>query len=94
MTTTVVNKRNQSYDIYIGRGSKWGNPYRIGKDGTREDVIAQYRERMNYHPELRDALPELKGKVLGCFCKPLPCHGDVLAEMVDRADTQGATIEE
>ena len=39
----VVNKYKEDYDVYIGRGSKWGNPYRIGEDGTREEVIEKYR---------------------------------------------------
>jgi hypothetical protein len=84
--TKVVNKNTEPYDVYIGRGSKWGNPFRIGLDGDRTDVIKLYRAWL--YDDRQAALlaaikPELKGKVLGCFCKPAACHGDVLAEIAD-----------
>ncbi len=81
--TTVVNIKNtKKFDVYIGRGSKWGNPYHIGRDGTREQVIQKYREYLCRKENLLDSLHELKGKILGCFCKPLNCHGDVLIELI------------
>ncbi len=80
--TTVVNIRKEGYDVYIGRGSKWGNPYRIGIDGTREEVIARYRYYLNNNKSLLEDLNEVEGKILGCFCKPLPCHGDVLIDLI------------
>ncbi len=86
-TTTVVHCKREPYDIYIGRPSKWGNPFVIGADGTREEVIRKYRMRVMASPELMAALPELRGKRLGCWCKPLACHGDVLAELADREVT-------
>lgn len=83
----------QGYDVYIGREctfggwnlsrSEWANPYRIGRDGTREDVIEKYKayvERNNLKARIQS---ELKGKVLGCWCKPLACHGDVLVEIAN-----------
>ena len=79
--TSVVNLRKSPYDTYIGRGSKWGNPYIIGKDGTREEVINKYREYVLSKQELIGALTELDGKVLGCFCVPQRCHGEVLIEL-------------
>ena len=79
----VVNLRKERYDIYIGRGSKWGNKFVIGKDGDREEVIKKYREWILSNKELLGSLHELKGKVLGCFCKPKACHGDVLVELVN-----------
>jgi hypothetical protein len=78
----VVHCKKSLYDTYIGRGSKWGNPFVIGKDGTREDVINKYRDWIQTQPQLLRALPELKGKVLGCWCSPRACHGDVLVEMI------------
>jgi O-acetyl-ADP-ribose deacetylase (regulator of RNase III) len=81
--TTVV-RINQSYDVYIGRPSKWGNPFRIGPDGNRKEVIEKYRAWIAEQPELLKSLPELKGKRLGCYCKPLACHGDVLADLIER----------
>ncbi len=68
--------------VYIGRGSKWGNPYKIGKDGTREEVIAKYEQYIRNKPELLGCLHELQGHDLVCFCAPLPCHGDVLLQLI------------
>ena len=82
-TTMVVNIRSEPFDVYIGRGSKWGNPFRIGKDGTREDVIRMYVAWLRQKPELLRSLGSLRGKRLGCFCAPLPCHGDTLASYAD-----------
>ena len=79
----VVHCKRESYDVYIGRPSKWGNPFVIGKDGTRSEVIAAYEEWLLSKPELVAALPELKGKTLACWCAPLPCHGDVLLRLAN-----------
>jgi Domain of unknown function (DUF4326) len=79
---TVVHKRDP-HDVYIGRPSKWGNPFAIGKDGTREEVIAKYEQWIVSQPQLMAALPELRGKRLACWCAPLACHGDVLARLVE-----------
>lgn len=79
----VVHCKRAPFDVYIGRPSKWGNPYVIGRDGTRAEVIAKYREYLLGFPELYSALPELRGKILGCWCAPGPCHGDVLAELAN-----------
>jgi len=81
--TSVVHCKRQRYDVYIGRPGKWGNPFSIGKDGNREQVIKKYREYILDKPELLSQLPELKNKTLGCWCKPQACHGDVLAELVE-----------
>ena len=87
---TVVNKRHHiptSNDIYIGRGSKWGNPFHIGKDGTRQDVIDLYEEyiidKFNDDKEYwLEELLKLEEKTLVCYCKPLACHGDVLEALI------------
>jgi len=84
-TTTIVNLRKQAYDVYIGRGSKWGNPFKIGVDGDRATVIQKYREYILKKPELLASLHELKDQVLGCYCKPQACHGDVLIELINNA---------
>jgi len=73
-------------DTYIGRGSKWGNPFRIGNSITREKAIELYREWIIDQPELMAALSELRGKRLACYCAPKPCHGDVLVELLEAAD--------
>jgi hypothetical protein len=80
----VVHCKRSPYDVYIGRPSKWGNPFVIGKDGCREDVVRKYWEWVQEQPELMAALPELKGKVLACWCAPATCHGDVLAELANK----------
>jgi hypothetical protein len=83
MSTTVVHCKKSSYDIYIGRPNKWGNPFVIGRDGTRSQVIDKYRQWLMSQPHLLEQVHTLKGKVLGCWCSPHPCHGDVLAELAD-----------
>lgn len=102
MNTTVVNVRTDAFDIYIGRrapkardprcrfDSIWGNPFRIGPDGDRDEVIRKYRIYLFSNPELlRQARTILKGKRLGCWCFPLPCHGDVLISVVDGSLGEG-----
>lgn len=83
MKTRVVHSQREPYDVYIGRPSKWGNPFKIGRDGTREEVLVKFREWFAKQWELHDDLDELQGKVLGCWCKPADCHGDILAEIAD-----------
>lgn len=73
--------------VYIGRPSKWGNHYVIGRDGTREEVIAKHKADIT--PKMRAEIKqELKGKNLLCFCAPLPCHGDTYIEIANAPDTQ------
>lgn len=79
MIGKVVNIRKESCDIYIGRPSKWGSPYKIGKDGTRIEVLEKYRIYL-YVSGLIDDIHELYGKTLGCWCVPNRCHGHVLLE--------------
>ena len=94
--TRVVNVRtvDGTYDVYIGRGSIWGNPYThiyyadpahngVVLVSSREEAIERYEEWIETQPELLALLPTLKGKTLGCYCRPLACHGDVLARMAD-----------
>jgi hypothetical protein len=81
---TVVHKKFK-HDIYIGRPSIWGNPFEIGKDGTREEVIQKYSRWILGQPGLLKQIPDLAGKVLGCWCHPKACHGDVLARMANEA---------
>lgn len=91
----VVHHKKEEYDVYIARPSKWGNPF-SHKEGTnpnfmcktREEAIDKYEEwitnGMGKH--LLKDLHELKGKRLGCWCKPLPCHGDILKKLVDNLE--------
>jgi hypothetical protein len=103
MKTRVIHWRDRhQYDpepdelVYIGRAmprlglkaSIWANYYRIGQDGTREEVIAKYRTYLEAElmadGGLADDLAELSGHILACWCKPAACHGDVLAELADQ----------
>lgn len=80
----VVNKYKEDFDIYIGRGSKWGNPFKTvnSSDKERNRVCEEY-EKWFWKTDLPSQLYELKGKRLGCFCKPKRCHGDFLAKLVN-----------
>jgi len=82
----IVHCKKSSFDVYIGRPSKWGNPFVIGKHGSRETVIAKYRKWLLGQKHLLADLPELRGKVLGCWCDPLPCHGQTLLDLLNAAE--------
>lgn len=79
-----VGKRSSATQLYIGRPSKWGNPFVIRRDGSRADVIAKYRAWIVAQPALMNALDELRGRDLVCWCAPLACHGDVLIDLANR----------
>ena len=82
--TRVVNIHAEECDVYIGRPSDWGNPFEIGKDGNRDEVIRLYAQWFFAQPELvARARRELRGKRLGCHCAPKRCHGDVLRKVAD-----------
>ncbi len=87
----VVHCKKEKYDIYIGRPSKWSNPF-SHMDGTqalykvesREEAIQCFRNYIYATPILlKEAKEELKGKTLGCWCSPKDCHGEVLAEIAN-----------
>jgi hypothetical protein len=79
----VVNVKYNGCDVYVGRGSDWGNPFSASIHG-RDNAIALYKEWLWERPELQErAKTELKGKVLGCHCAPKACHADVLAELAN-----------
>lgn len=89
-TTRVVHCKREKYDVYIGRPSKWGNPFshtggKFGPAnvGDRDEAVDAYEAWILTQPELLKSLPELKGKTLGCWCAPKRCHGDVLARLAD-----------
>ena len=70
--------------VYVGRPSKWGNPYAIGVNTSREQAIDYYRQFVSkHHDEIRR---ELRGKDLVCYCAPLPCHADVLLEIANEPE--------
>lgn len=86
--TTLVNiNRGDRCDVYIGRGGPFGNPYVIGQDGDRDEVIRKFRDyfhqRLKMDRDFRKKVEALKGKTLGCHCAPLNCHGTVIMEFLD-----------
>ena len=94
MKVKVVHCKREPFDVYIGRGSKWGNPFThlplretraLFKVDSRDDAINAYRTWITKGDGkvlLKD-LHELEGKVLGCWCWPKRCHGDVLAKLIE-----------
>ena len=83
----VVNKYAKGFkslkgDVYIGRPGLFGNPFVIGRDGSREAVIAKFEEYLDRNPHLVEALRVLEAKRLVCFCSPLSCHGDMYVRRV------------
>jgi len=88
MKTTIVNIHRKPHDIYIGRGTPWGNKYKIGKDGDRFTVVRKYEEDIIKHlnqfpPFFLMMKDKLEGKILGCHCKPYLCHGDVIIHILE-----------
>ena len=85
--TRVVNKYKEPFDVYIGRPSIFGNPYKIGKNANRAEVLVAYsvyfEVRIEKDEDFRKEVEKLKGKRLGCYCKPLPCHGDVIVDWLE-----------
>lgn len=101
---TIVNikdKPTPKYDVYIGRAnkylnlpaSKWGNPFVLKSEQGRQAVLEAYRKHILASPALLAALPELKGKILGCYCSPKKCHGEVLKDLLDQILKRGTSDE-
>ena len=90
----VVNiSKKEKFDVYVGRTglgfvSEFGNPYRIGRDGSRKDVIDKFKKyflnRLTTDKQFREQVELLKGQRLGCFCKPRDCHGDIIAAYLNQ----------
>lgn len=85
--TRVVHCKRDRYDVYIGRPSKWGNPFKLTSESARGSTLERYEAWLREQPHLMAAIGELRGKVLGCWCAPRPCHGDVLARLADESPT-------
>jgi hypothetical protein len=99
--TTVVNLKGHRGDpayadvVYVGRAMYRGGwrlpasplacPFRPGPDGSREDVVVKYRDYLLGRADLMALLPELRGRRLGCWCAPEPCHAAVIAELADES---------
>ena len=85
----VVHCKRDPYDIYIGRPSKWGNPFKLHPSETRGQILSRYRRWVITQDHLINSLHELDGKILGCWCAPKPCHGDILADLVKEYTNAG-----
>ena len=92
MDTKVVNIRYEDFDVYIGRAGRgqdgyFGNPYILTLGEKRGSSIEKFKtyffNRIKTDQEFKKRIHALKGKILGCFCKPYPCHGDVIAEYLE-----------
>jgi hypothetical protein len=92
--TSVVHCKKERFDVYIGRPSKWGNPFTHLSDRktkaefivrSREEAIGRYEEYLFSSGLIAD-IEELRGKILGCWCKPKACHGDVLVRLLNTLD--------
>ena len=101
MKTTLINYRtyklgskdaDKSKVTPIDRRSIFGNPFLLGRY-SREESILQYSvwfyRQLEYRPEFVKAVKKLRGKALGCWCTPLPCHGDVIIEYLEGLETEG-----
>ena len=98
MQTAVVNIKKEPFDVYIGRASRgedgyFGNPFRIGNGISRGDAVERFQsyfgERIEKDSEFKLRVLALKGKRLGCFCKPKACHGDVIADWLNKMEPKG-----
>lgn len=99
METKVVHCKKEPYDIYIGRPSMWGNPF-SHKEGTQatfkvntiEEAISNYNKWLGMKYKAGEIslaqLASLHGKTLGCWCRPGPCHGDVLVKASSWANSK------
>ncbi len=90
--TKVVNLYKESYDVYIGRAGKgrcgyFGNPFIVESEKDRENCLDNFAvyfyERLNDDPKFKKNVEQLRGKILGCFCKPKSCHGDIIADWLN-----------
>lgn len=86
----VVDFNTEKSDIYVGRPSKWSNPFRIGIDGTRDEVLLMYENYLYAHSKLIEEIcRDLRGRILSCHCAgksvAFVCHGDLLARIANGA---------
>ncbi len=88
--TTVVNIKHDKYDFWCARGSIFGNPFILGRDGERDEVCDKFDEWFEFLIKskfVKDQLKQMKNKRLGCFCKQtdeeVRCHVDTIARYID-----------
>lgn len=87
----VVHANRTPHDVFIGRGSQWGNPYShlpnstaLYKVTTVEEAVDKYATYLLENEHLMKQLKHLRGKILGCPCGGIwPCHGHILAALAN-----------
>lgn len=90
----VLNKR-AGFDkippdaVYVGRPSKWGNPFPLERESDRERILEQYRQWLMARPDLEEYIAPLRGKDLVCWCAPKLCHADLLLELANNPTREG-----
>lgn len=88
----VVHCKRQDYDVYIGRPSIFGNPFSVmeyGRKGAIEKYRQYFHQRILEDQGFKEEVLKLKGKILGCFCAPRPCHGDIIIEYLKKENQNG-----
>jgi len=86
MPPKVLNKHFHDVTagaIYVGRPSKWGNPFVVGVHGSREEVVFLYTKYLLSNTKLMSKIRSLRGKDLVCWCSPELCHADVLLSLAN-----------
>ncbi|MDP2741435.1 MAG: DUF4326 domain-containing protein [bacterium] len=98
MQTVVVNIKKEPFDVYIGRAGRgedgyFGNPFHIGNGISRQDAVGRFQsyfaDRIEKDSEFKRRVLALRSKRLGCFCKPNACHGDVIADWLNKMEPNG-----
>jgi hypothetical protein len=86
--TEVVHCKRDNFDVYIGRPSMFGNPFYMQKESDREEVISKYKKyfetRIQRDAQFRTSVEALRGKKIACYCSPKKCHGDIIANYLNR----------
>lgn len=86
-----IKTNEDKKERYPKKSSVFSNPFKIGRDGDRNDVLDKYREyiveKLDKESSLKDELLRLKGKNLGCWCAPEPCHANILLELIEKYET-------
>ena len=72
-----------SASVYVGRPTKWGNPFPMRSEAERDSVISQFEDYLMSSPDLLAQIGELRGKDLVCFCAPRACHADILLKLAN-----------
>lgn len=82
----IKDKVSNKKERYPKQNSPFANPFKVGKDGKREEVLEKYelylQDQIKNNIITKEMLLTLKDKNLGCWCKPEPCHGDILIKYI------------